>query len=99
MNAFARPTVLCAALMMASVGPAAAGEETIRLVPGNARDVTATRCVTCHSLDYIPMNGPVMNRASWEKTVRKMIDAFGAPITEAEAAQIVDYLGQHYSSS
>jgi hypothetical protein len=85
--------------MIASIGSAAAGEEKIRLLPGEARDVTATRCVTCHSLDYIPMNGPVMNRAAWEKTVRKMIDAFGAPITEAEAAQIVDYLGRNYSSS
>jgi cytochrome c5 len=85
--------------MIASIGSAAAGEEKIRLLPGEARDVTATRCVTCHSLDYIPMNGPVMNRAAWEKTVRKMIDAFGAPITKAEAAQIVDYLGRNYSSS
>jgi sulfite dehydrogenase (cytochrome) subunit B len=99
MNRVVRLTVAGAALFIASGGQAIAGEEKIRLAPDAARDVTAARCVTCHSLDYIPMNRPVMNRASWEKTVRKMIDAFGAPITDDEAARIVDYLGRHYSSS
>jgi sulfite dehydrogenase (cytochrome) subunit B len=74
-----------------------AGEETIHLIDAPGRDVTATRCVTCHSLDYIPMNAAVMSRGSWEKTLRKMIDKFGAPIRQEDVAEILDYLTAHYS--
>jgi cytochrome c5 len=74
-----------------------AGEESIHLVDGAGRDLTAAACVTCHSLDYIPMNAPVMSRASWEKTVHKMIDKFGAPIRPEDVEQILAYLTAHYS--
>ena len=74
-----------------------AGEETIHLIDAPGREVTATRCVTCHSLDYIPMNAAVMSRGSWEKTLRKMIDKFGAPILQEDVAEILDYLTAHYS--
>ncbi len=77
-------------------GLALAGEETIRLEVAPGSELTSARCVVCHSLDYIQMNAAVMNRASWKNTVRKMIDRFGAPISEAEAAQIQDYLAMHY---
>jgi sulfite dehydrogenase (cytochrome) subunit B len=77
---------------------ATAGEETIQLVDGPGRDITSTSCVTCHSLDYIQMNAPLMDRAAWEKTLRKMIDRFGAPIDEAAARDILAYLSMHYSS-
>jgi hypothetical protein len=43
------------------------------------------------------MNAPVMSRASWEKTVHKMIDKFGAPIRPEDVDQIVAYLSEHYS--
>jgi hypothetical protein len=76
---------------------ATAGEESIHLIDGPGRDLTATTCVTCHSLDYIPMNAPLMSRASWEKTVHKMIDKFGAPIRPEDVDQILAYLAAHYS--
>jgi len=79
-------------------GLAQAGEETIRLEQAPGRDLTAGRCAVCHSLDYIQMNAVVMNRASWDKTIRKMIDKFGAPISEQEAQDILEYLSKHYSS-
>jgi cytochrome c5 len=75
------------------------GEESIRLMDGAGRDSTAAHCAICHSLDYIGMNAPVMNRAAWEKTVQKMIARFGAPIDEAAARDILDYLSAHYSES
>lgn len=78
-------------------GAVRAGEETIVLIDAPGRDLTAARCVTCHSLDYIPMNAPVMSGGSWEKTIRKMIDKFGAPIPQDDAAQILSYLTAHYS--
>ena len=81
-----------------SASPSHAGEENIRLKEGAGRDVTTARCAVCHSLDYITMVAPVMNRAAWEKSVRKMIDVFGAPMGEQDARLIVEYLGQNYSS-
>jgi hypothetical protein len=74
-----------------------AGEETIQLVDAPGRELTAGSCVTCHSLDYIPMNAPVMNHGSWEKTVHKMIDKFGAPVRPEDIDQIVAYLTANYS--
>jgi sulfite dehydrogenase (cytochrome) subunit B len=83
----------CAAFTMGSY----AGEPDVQLAQGAGRDLTAARCVICHSVDYIEMVSPAMNRAAWEKSLRKMIDTFGAPISEEEARQILDYLSEHYS--
>ncbi|GFE86452.1 hypothetical protein [Steroidobacter agaridevorans] len=94
-RALAFALTLCAGAAM----PSHAGEESIRLKEGMGRDVTTARCAVCHSLDYIIMVAPVMNRAAWEKSVRKMIDVFGAPMIEQDARSIVEYLGKHYSVS
>jgi sulfite dehydrogenase (cytochrome) subunit B len=75
-----------------------AGEESIQLKEGAGREITAARCTICHSLDYIEMAAPVMQRPAWEKSVRKMIDAFGAPVSEEDARVILNYLSEHYSS-
>ena len=45
----------------------------------------------------MPMNAPVMDRATWQKTVQKMRERFGAPMTDEEAAEITDYLSAHYA--
>lgn len=76
---------------------ALAGEESITLRAGEGRDLITTRCVICHSLDYVQMNAPVMTRARWETSVKKMIEKFGAPISHDESAQIVDYLSKNYA--
>ena len=89
--------LLCAALYATIPGIAYAGEEAVHLKDGSGRELTAARCVICHSLDYIPMNAVVMDRAGWEKSIRKMIDRFGAPVSDDEARQILDYLAQQYS--
>ncbi|HEY0685713.1 MAG TPA: hypothetical protein VGD45_25460 [Steroidobacter sp.] len=93
-HALAFALTLCAF----AASPSRAGEENIRLKEGVGRDVTTARCAVCHSLDYISMVAPVMNRAAWEKSVRKMIDVFGAPVAEQEVSSIVEYLGQHYAA-
>jgi hypothetical protein len=82
-----------------AASPSRAGEERIQLKDGVGRDVTMARCVVCHSVDYITMVAPLMDRTAWEKSVRKMIDVFGAPVSEQEANTIVEYLGQHYAAS
>jgi hypothetical protein len=95
-----RPLVLVAvsaALAVAAVAAAAAGEESLTLHEGSARELTAGRCAICHSLDYIPNNAPVMDRSGWQKTIQKMRERFGAPISDPEAQQILDYLAGNYA--
>jgi hypothetical protein len=74
-----------------------ADEDSIRLRDGAGRDLTAARCAICHSLDYIPNNAPVMDRGGWQKSLQKMRDRFGAPLTDQEAQQILDYLAGSYA--
>jgi hypothetical protein len=53
-------------------------------------------CAACHSLDYIVTNSPFLTPAQWQAEVKKMIEAFKAPIDPADAAQITDYLARSY---
>jgi len=96
-----RRIVGCLAIMVCALAlteRSPAGEGSVQLEAGPGRDLTISRCAVCHSLDYIPMNAPVMTRAAWDKSVHKMIDSFGAPITDDETRQILEYLGAHYSA-
>ncbi|MGZ5093745.1 MAG: c-type cytochrome [Burkholderiales bacterium] len=73
-----------------------ADESAIRLKDDPKRDIVVRNCLMCHSLDYIPMNSPFLDRKGWEATVTKMIKVMGAPIKPEEVPQIVDYLTRHY---
>lgn len=84
--------------MLAGAGaPARADEDAIHLRDGNGRDLAASRCAICHSLDYIPNNAPVMDRTGWQKAIQKMRERFGAPITDPEAQEILEYLAGSYA--
>jgi sulfite dehydrogenase (cytochrome) subunit B len=85
---------LCAMLPAGFAG--GASEESIRLQDAPGRDLVVARCSVCHSVDYVQMNAPVFDRTGWQKSVRKMIDVFGAPISEDDASRIVEYLGNNY---
>jgi mono/diheme cytochrome c family protein len=87
------------AFCISYAGATRAGEGAIQLDDAPGRELTVARCAVCHSLDYIQMNSAVMNRTAWEKSVRKMIERFGAPISEEDAKTILDYLTTHYSPS
>ena len=76
--------------------PAAAAEQPVELKNGPGLDRVEANCSGCHSLDYIVMNSPFPNAALWDAEVTKMIKAFGAPISEADAKVIADYLKQNY---
>jgi sulfite dehydrogenase (cytochrome) subunit B len=95
-GALAGAALLLAALALGCT-LALADEDTIHLRDGPGRDLTAARCAICHSLDYIPGNAPVMDRSGWQKSIQKMRDKFGAPITDEEARQILDYLAGSYA--
>jgi hypothetical protein len=83
------------ALALCSTPLSAAEITELKDAPG--RDLTVGRCIICHSVEYIPSNAPAMNRGAWQKSIQKMKDKFGAPITDEEARQILDYLDANYS--
>lgn len=93
--------VLAAAALLAALALvctlAFADEDTIQLRDGGGRDLTAARCAICHSLDYIQGNAPVLDRAGWQKEIQKMRDRFGAPVSDEEARQILEYLAGSYA--
>lgn len=93
---------LCAGLAIAGAAIAgiavAADETSLTLAEGPGREQTQASCSMCHSLDYILINAPFQDRAGWEKTVNKMVNVFGAPLTPQDNAAIVAYLGQYYGA-
>ena len=73
-----------------------AAEQRVALKDGPGRDKVEVNCASCHSLDYIQGNSPFMNRGVWDAEVTKMIKAYGAPISDADAKEIADYLAKNY---
>jgi len=91
-------TLLVAAIAALIALPAAADEKPIQLKKAPGLDKLEANCQACHSLDYIPMNSPFPNAALWDAEITKMIKAYGAPIDDADAKAIADYLKQNYGS-
>ncbi len=85
-----------ALLLALLASPLMAEEGTVRLRDGEGRQLVEANCVMCHSLDYIQMNSPFLDRKGWEASVNKMIKVMGAPVAEADAKAIVDYLSAQY---
>jgi mono/diheme cytochrome c family protein len=79
-----------------SVAVAATEEQPINLKKAPGVEKVEGNCAACHSLDYIQMNSPFLNAAGWDAEVTKMIKAFGAPIDDADAKVIADYLKANY---
>ena len=89
--------LVSAALALPALSAASFAEEKpIELKKAPGLDKVEGNCGACHSLDYIQMNSPFMNAATWDAEVTKMIKAFGAPISDADAAAIKAYLKANY---
>lgn len=58
---------------------------------GGGSELVKSKCTMCHTIDRIEQANK--DRAGWEETVARM-RAAGAVLTDAEAAQVVDYLAQ-----
>ena len=71
--------------------------DQITLAPAPGRDVTETQCRMCHSLDYVTTQ-PRVGAAQWQGVVTKMRTVYGAPISDADAKAIADYLKANYGS-
>jgi mono/diheme cytochrome c family protein len=87
-----------AIIAAALASPALADESSVALTKAPGLDKVASNCGTCHSLDYVQMNSPFMNAATWDAEVTKMIKAFGAPISDTDAAAIKEYLKANYGA-
>lgn len=91
------PLLALAALLCAAVS-AHAEEATVTLAAAPGHEVVETTCNTCHSLDYVRINAPFLDRKGWTAEVNKMINAFGAPAQPADAQAIIDYLARNYGT-
>jgi len=87
-------TIAMAFVAALFVGPALA-EQEISLKQGPGLDKVESNCGACHTLAYIPMNS-FLKPAQWDSEVTKMIKALGAPIEDADAKAIAEYLKAHY---
>ena len=77
---------------------AAAQEKPVVLKDAPGRAAVENYCAGCHSLDYVRINAPFMNRMGWTAEVNKMIQAFGAPIQPNDTGTIIDYLAVNYGA-
>jgi len=85
-------TVATIVALAACTGVALAQEKRIAFKEGPGLAQFQANCGTCHSLDYIVMNSPFLDRNGWDAEVKKMIGAYGAPISADDARAITDYL-------
>jgi cytochrome c5 len=100
-------TLLAAIFMTVAAAAAAAPQKKsihlpndnamARLKPGPGLDAVKNNCGLCHSTDYI-VRQPRLEAKKWEAEVKKMMTVFGAPVSEADAKEIVDYLSKNYGS-
>jgi hypothetical protein len=89
-------SITIAILSAAMTITATAAEKPVHLKRAPGIDKVEVSCAACHTLDYIPMNSTFLNAAGWDAEVTKMINAFGAPIDQADAKIIGDYLKANY---
>jgi mono/diheme cytochrome c family protein len=73
-------------------------EDTAQLKRGQgpAFEAAKNSCMSCHSADYVNTQPPKRGQAFWEAEVTKMIKLYHAPIAEADAKLIAEYLAQTY---
>jgi sulfite dehydrogenase (cytochrome) subunit B len=54
-------------------------------------EIYSKDCLLCHTARYVAMQ-PRFPKSVWQSEVKKMVDAYGAPIPDADQALIVEYL-------
>jgi len=84
------------AFITALIATPALTEQAITLKKAPGVEQVESNCQACHSLAYIPMNSPFLGEKGWDAEVNKMIHAMGAPIDDADAKSIKDYLAKNY---
>jgi mono/diheme cytochrome c family protein len=90
--------VVAAVLLTLIATPAYADEAALQLKESPGQDVTQANCATCHSLDYIRINAGFLSPDGWKAEVAKMRAAFGAPVDDATADEILHYLSANHAA-
>jgi mono/diheme cytochrome c family protein len=97
--------IVCAGSISALIAPAIAEpvryrlpDEMVLMKPGKNFETFENNCTACHSSDYIKTQpqGAAFKTSFWQAEVTKMIKVYGAPIDEADARKIVEYLSENY---
>jgi cytochrome c5 len=96
------PRALIVAALLLAAAVAGAEEITLppdhayaALKPGPGSELTQRSCVLCHSTDYI-VTQPPGDQKQWDAVVTKMIKVYGAPLSDADAKAVAEYLARHY---
>ena len=92
-----RAVVVCAMLALLPTAMVFADEARQMLKDSPGRDVVTANCLACHSVDYIAMNAGIQDRAGWQATLTKMRTVMAAPISDDDAASILEYLAKNYA--
>ena len=94
--------VLIGAVLVSVAAAAHAGQITLpadhpfgALKPGAGSEIAQRSCGLCHSTDYI-VTQPPGDQKQWDGVVTKMIKVYGAPLSDADAKVIAEYLARHY---
>ena len=72
-------------------------QDSDALPEGEGRQLVVDQCGACH-----PLSTALVKKASrdeWEETMDRMIEIYMAPINEADAATMLDYLTAHFSGT
>jgi cytochrome c5 len=63
--------------------------------PGPGVETAQRYCLTCHSSAYVSIQ-PGLTIAQWTAEVKKMKNAYGAPIPDDQVSTLVTYLATEY---
>ncbi|SPD67264.1 SULFITE:CYTOCHROME C OXIDOREDUCTASE (SUBUNIT B) OXIDOREDUCTASE PROTEIN (plasmid) [Cupriavidus taiwanensis] len=106
MKATIAPALLALALLGASHAGAAPKDiklpaENVKLKPASlpGYGIAMQKCAICHSADYVSYQPPGLSLAQWTTEMKKMQQAYGAPIDDAEIEQLGAYLAVAYGSA
>lgn len=100
------PALLALALLAAGHAGAAPQDiklpaEDVKLKPASlpGYGIAMQKCAICHSADYVSYQPPGLSLAQWTAEMKKMQQAYGAPIDDAEVEQLGAYLAVAYGSA
>lgn len=106
MKATIAPALL--ALVLLGAGHAGAAPQDIMLPAENVKlkparlpgyGIAMQKCAICHSADYVSYQPPGLSLAQWTAEMKKMQQAYGAPVDDAEVEQLGAYLAVAYGSA
>jgi len=66
-------------------------DSDVQFPAGPHADAMNSNCLSCHSAEMV-LNQPPMAREKWQAVVDKMRASYKAPVNDADAKAVVEYL-------